>query len=273
MSVKFAAPNVDWRDVTIPAPPTHLEVPSPTPGLAPPVAADRFAVLPGRDDIFAAEHVLRARGLDFAGSAVYPEHVRPDPLKSWDVLRTIELVEARCAADDAVLDLGSFACQILPALDRLGFRNLHGIELDARVADMPGAARIDYRIGDMMATPWADGSFRAVTAISTIEHGFDLDRLLGEVSRLLGEGGIFSFSTDYWPQKIDTTGIVAFGMPWQIFSAQDIEAFVERAAAFGLEPVTPIGPHDLRSFPERTINWMNRQYTFIHGVFEKRSAA
>jgi len=64
--------------------------------------------------------------------------------------------------------------------------------------------------------------FSAITAISVIEHGFESDRLLAEVSRLLKVGGYFIVSVDYWKDKISTDGLTAFGMDWMIFSREDL---------------------------------------------------
>lgn len=74
------------------------------------------------------------------------------------------------------------------------------------------------------------------------------------------------FSTDYWPEKIDTTGTNLFGLPWQIFSAEEIHRFVERAKRHGLFPVRD--PHEaVRRVRQRPIRFENREYTFLYGAF------
>jgi SAM-dependent methyltransferase len=87
-----------------------------------------------------------------------------------------------------------------------------------------------------MQTPFADATFKAITSISVIEHGFDAQALLKEMSRLLQPGGYFIASFDYWPEKIDTTGIEFFGMDWLIFSRQEVADFIGQAAEYGLVP-------------------------------------
>ena len=90
---------------------------------------------------------------------------------------------------------------------------------------MPYADAIHYTTGDLLATPRPDGQFAAVTAISVIEHGVPDEGLCREVSRLLRPGGVFIFTTDYWPQKIVTTERM-FDLDWRIFDTAEIEALV-----------------------------------------------
>ena len=85
-------------------------------------------------------------------------NLRPDSVKSWDVLRSLEAITRRTGPDDPVLDMGSVGCAILPALHRLGYRRLAGIDLNPQVRHMPHAGEIDYRVGDMTATEWPDGT-------------------------------------------------------------------------------------------------------------------
>jgi SAM-dependent methyltransferase len=157
--------------------------------------------------------------------------------KSWDVLETIGFLEEHVGRDEAVLDLGAYSSEVPVALHHLGFRRVVGIDLDPRLSNMPHGDQIRYVTGDFMNTAFEDGAFKAITSISVIEHGFDPDRLLTEVARLLQPGGYFIASFDYWPEKIDTSGTTFFGMDWLIFSADDVRGLLEKAAQRRLHPV------------------------------------
>lgn len=181
-----------------------------------------------------------------------------DQVKSWDVLRTVEFIEQHVPKDRAVLDIGAYASEILVALHRLGYRRLAGVDLDPAVRRMPHGNAIKYEVADFLQTPFADGAFDAITSISVIEHGFQSDRLLKEMSRLLRPGGYFIASFDYWPDKIDTTGTTFFGMSWTIFSKSDVRSFIDDASRFGLRPMSEI----VMDANERPISCGGKQYTF-----------
>lgn len=234
-----------------------------------PAPLDQFAILQDRDEIFDGRAAMTQAGVDFAQSSIYPAHVRPDVIKSWDVWRSLQLIRAELSPQDTVLDFGCFACEIVPALDRMGFTDLHGIDLNERISDMPAAARANYIVGDMMAAPLADGTVAAVTAISTIEHGFDCGRLLGEVSRLLRPGGLFIFSTDFWPEKIDTSDVHEFGMGWNLFSDSEIVDLIGLSAGLGLRPNAPVTLDTLSEVDDTPVSWHGRDYTFLYGVLRK----
>jgi len=123
---------------------------------------------------------------------------------------------------------------------------------------MPEQGSIRYETTNFMHTPFPDASFKAITSISVIEHGFDSHSLLKEMSRLLQSGGYFIASFDYWPEKIDTTGIKFFGMDWLIFSKEDVNNFITLAATFGLRPSAPM---DFDS-DETCIEGGGKNYTF-----------
>jgi SAM-dependent methyltransferase len=201
------------------------------------------------------------RRLGFAGVATT---LVPDPIKSWDVLRALEAIQRRCAPTDPVLDMGSVGSAIPPALHRLGYLDVHGIDLDPRVTHMAHWDAVRYTVGDMTATPYEACSFGAITAISVLEHGFRPEPLLREVARLLKRGGFFFFSTDYWPDKIDTSGIRLFGMTWEIFSAEEIERFLLDARTAGLTPTSPAHTAP-RGITSRPISYEGFQYTFLAG--------
>lgn len=191
--------------------------------------------------------------------------------KSWDVRLTLDLLEQRLLHDEAILDLGAFASEMPCVLHRAGFRSLCGIDLNPRIRAMPFGHAIDWRVGDAMATRLRAGSFSAVVAISMLEHGFAPGRLLSEVTRLLRPGGLFVGSTDYWHEKIDTTGVSMFGVDWRIFSRDEVVALVEEARSHGLELLGEF--RDARSLDlscrDAPIDCGRRLYTFLWFAFQK----
>ncbi len=192
-----------------------------------------------------------------------------DPKKSWDLLKTLTFLEDHLTRNSPVLDIGAFASAVLPTLRKMGFENLTGIDLNPDVKKMPFADSIRYEVGDFMETPFEKGSFSAITAISVIEHGFRCQTLLTEVHRLLSPGGYFVASLDYWPEKIDTTGISVFGMDWTIFSRDELFGFVGEAEKYGLH--LP-GPMNL-DVEERVVHWSGKDYTFAWVVLQKKDAS
>jgi len=190
-----------------------------------------------------------------------------DKVKSWDVLSTLSFIQQKVANDEPILDIGCYASEIIVALHKIGYFHLVGVDLNPSLQKMPYPDSIRYEIGDFMHTNFADASFQAITSISVIEHGFNGPSLLKEMSRLLKPSGYLIASFDYWPEKIDTTGIKIFGMDWKIFSKDDIVNFIAEASGYGLFPVGEMkyGGKD------KVIDCGGKQYTFAWMVLEKKS--
>jgi len=181
-----------------------------------------------------------------------------DAIKSWDVLKTANFIKDHLPLETPVLDIGAYSSEILPVLHRMKYANLAGVDLNPRIKGMPFAGHIRYRVADFMAPPFPDKSFGAITAVSVIEHGFQSERLLREIARLLRPGGYFIASFDYWPIKVDTKGIDIFGMDWKIFSEEEVLAFIEDARVYGLSPCGEI----VLEAGDEVIHWAGKDYTF-----------
>lgn len=217
---------------------------------------------------------MRTQGIDCADGALRrllkKLHVISGPqvgdlFKSWDVQLTAEFLLENLRRDEPVLDIGAYASEILPALDNKGFSNLTGVDLNAAVTMMPSADRIRYHVGDFYGSLRAKEPFSAITAISVIEHGYEPERLFAEISRLLRPGGYFIASVDYWPEKIDTTGIRVFDLDWIVFSRADLQDLFTTASRYGLKPV---GNLDFVADVPLVV-WQGKRYTFAWLVVKK----
>lgn len=186
-------------------------------------------------------------------------------LKSWDILTTVDFIQERLQVTDPILDIGAYTSEILCVLHRLKYTALTGIDLEPNVVRMPFADKIRYEVGDFMRTHFVDETFAAITAISVIEHGFESNALLKEITRLLRPGGYFIASFDYWPNKIDTSGNDMYGMNWCIFSRGEVLAFLDKAKEYGL---SPYGPVKLET-SEAVIKLAGKSYTFAWLVLQK----
>lgn len=192
-----------------------------------------------------------------------------DHVKSWDVLKTVHFIEMNVPTSASILDLGAFASELPCILHKLNYSNVVGIDLNPAIRQMPYADSVRYEVADFMHTRFANESFDVITAISVIEHGYNGQILLRELSRLLRPGGYFVASFDYWPEKIKSDGIMIFGMDWRIFSEQEVRSFVQEAREYGL--MLP-GNLDLDS-AERAISCAGRDYTFAWLVLRKNAPA
>lgn len=235
-------------------------------------------VLKSRTDIALARRELNRRKLSFT-SPWWARVTRKvmardgievgDQVKSWDVLKTVNFLEKNLPSSASILDLGAFASELPCILHKLNYSNVVGVDLNPDIRNMPYADSVRYEVADFMHTPFANESFDVITAISVIEHGYNAQLLLRELSRLLRPGGYFVASFDYWPDKIKSDGIMIFGMDWRIFSEQEVRSFVQEAEEYGL--ILP-GQIDLDG-AERAISCAGRDYTFAWLVLRKNTPA
>ncbi len=192
--------------------------------------------------------------------------VMDDRAKNWDSLAALDCVLNNTTPRTRILDAGAeLYSVILPWLFLYGYRRLEGINL---VFDKPvRRGSILYEHGDITRTRYPEESFDAITCLSVIEHGVDVDAWLTEMSRILKPGGILFTSTDYWETPVDTREQSAYGVPVRIFSRADVQRLLEIAERAGLRLTGPLS----FACKDKVVHWQRvaLDYTFISFALRK----
>lgn len=111
-------------------------------------------------------------------------------------LRIERCIEAMEGATGSVLEIGCGAGRYTRAF--LHYRpdlQVHGCDIsrialaEAQAADKTG--KIEYKLGDALALPYADSSFDIVLLFDVFEHVTDVGKAASEVARVLKPGGVF----------------------------------------------------------------------------------
>lgn len=162
-----------------------------------------------------------------------------DPPKNWDSLAGLDLVLRTTDRKARIFDAGGeMYSMILPWLFLYGYRNLiaGNLVFSKKIRKGP----ITYEYSDIINTRFPNRYFDAVTCLSVIEHGVDLNAYFREMARIIRKGGILITSADYYETPIDTRGQQAYGVPIHIFTKEEILQAVELATKrYGFSLVSP----------------------------------
>jgi SAM-dependent methyltransferase len=183
-----------------------------------------------------------------------------DPAKTWDTLGALREVLTRTTPDARILDAGAeLYSRLLPWLYLYGYRNLLGNNLVFEGELRQGPIR--YEQGDITKTRFEAASFDAISCLSVIEHGVDLDAYFREMARVLKPGGVLVTSTDYFETATDTRGLAAYGVPIHVFTKPEILEAVEIAKRHDLHLTGPLDP----ASQDRVVHWTvhDLRYSFI----------
>ena len=207
-------------------------------------------VLLTHDEVALSTRVVREAGL--------PEY--SVAAKNWDSLGAYGSILDRTTPDARVLDSGGIMESVIVTwLWLAGYRDLWCIN-PIFVRPFRHAA-IHYEPGDATGTRFADEWFDAITCLSVVEHGVDLDGYFREAARILKPGGVLITSTDYFSEPIDVRGARAYGTDVKIFTRTEIEDALALASGYGL---VPTGPVPLES-DDKPVHWelTGLDYTFV----------
>jgi SAM-dependent methyltransferase len=191
--------------------------------------------------------------------------------KNWDHFLLYESL-ASTPKGAMIADLGCGDGHTLSLLHALGFQNVHGVDhkigwrvrakqLIAMKREKSLRPPFYLHRDDITKTPFAGETCDIAVSISTLEHGVDLERFFAEAGRILKPGGALFITTDYWDKEIKTNGSArAFGLPWKIFSYDQIESLIQIAGNHGFNLTQECS---VPSCGDKPVSWQGEGYTFI----------
>jgi len=219
--------------------------------------------------------------------------IHPDFVKCWDTWKMINFIKRKGSSESNILDIGCNGSPILPFLKKIGFSNLYGCDIDLKIRKRRLLRRLKNKISnkdpdrlinemlknknnfynlsiqDLQNTKYADKKFDFITSLSVIEHGVNVKNYFKEMSRILKPNGFLLTSTDYWPEKIETSSdVYQTGGNDVIFDKKEINEMIRNAEEEGLQLIEPIN----FEFEDKMVHWKrtNTTYTFIFFCLQKK---
>jgi ubiquinone/menaquinone biosynthesis C-methylase UbiE len=161
---------------------------------------------------YASEEGLAAR------KAVYTEVTGPDA-------RELVFTAIAEAAPQSVLEVGCGEGELAERVqNELGVEFV-ALDQSPRMVELTRARGVDARVGDVQDLPFADDSFDVAVAAWMLYHVPDLDRGLGELSRVLRPGGRLVATTnaaDHLQEMFELVGNGGFDVPFRAENGAEI---------------------------------------------------
>tara|TARA_A100001015_G_C14999254_1_gene717639 strand:- start:172 stop:927 length:756 start_codon:yes stop_codon:yes gene_type:complete len=201
-----------------------------------------------------------------------PHH---DDTKNWDIHKFIKLIQNQYNINDNlnILDAGSGSKPVL--LENLRKLNknfqLYAVDRIFKNEKRFIENNINFSIQDMSETNFENKKFDFIFSLSVIEHGVILESFFKEMSRILKKNSYLLITTDYWPEKIDTSDKFPYDKkfgPMKIFSKNEIKNIINLAKKYNFE-ILGENTLDEKLF-NKVCRWerMDEEYTFIYLPFK-----
>jgi ubiquinone/menaquinone biosynthesis C-methylase UbiE len=151
----------------------------------------------------------RTRWIAAASYNAAADHFDDEPLSFWDLISKRTVTNLKLQVGAKVLDIGcGTGASALPAAQAVGKNGfVVGVDLAARLLDRArtkaiaaGLDNVEFRLADMTALNYADGSFDAVVSVFSIFFVPDMEGLVRELWRMVRPGGKLAVTT--WGPRI-----------------------------------------------------------------------
>lgn len=194
-------------------------------------------------------------------------------LVSADRFNTWPLVSGLLARSPRRLELGPGLRPRLPVLGS------YFIDISPPVIRQLAARGGIATEADSAGLPFKDGKFELVCAFDLLEHIDDDRKLLGEVSRVLKDGGVFIVSfplhARLWTRFDEIAGHLRRYDPATVAALLAEHGLVlQKSAVYGMQPSSPrlvhFGLWWLENFRKEALWWYNRVLMPLGLLFQKR---
>jgi ubiquinone/menaquinone biosynthesis C-methylase UbiE len=137
------------------------------------------------------------------------DHFDDEPLRFWSLIGKRTVTNLKLQAGAKVLDVGcGTGASALPAAQAVGKNGfVVGVDLAARLLDRArtkalaaGFDNVEFRLADMTALNYPDGSFDAIVSVFSIFFVPDMEGLVRELWRMVRPGGKLAVTT--WGPRI-----------------------------------------------------------------------
>jgi len=137
------------------------------------------------------------------------DHFDDEPLRFWGLIGKRTITNLKLPAGAKVLDVGcGTGASALPAARAVGKKGfVVGVDLAARLLDRArtkalaaGFDNVEFRLADMTALNYPDGSFDAVVSVFSIFFVPEMEGLVRELWRMVRPGGKLAVTT--WGPRI-----------------------------------------------------------------------
>lgn len=240
-----------------------------------------ISILRDYKEITASRAYLKKLGLSFKKPSLYNRIAAKDwiglePLgdinKSWDLHEALNIIRTtNLDYSSSVLDMGAYGSEMPKILNTFGFKDISVVDLNSRIS-LPnhgfGFCK-DILIGDMYeSATYGKKRFKLITSFSVLEHGYDQDKFVAIIDKILSKNGLLLISFDFSSEKLDTKDLNLFGLTWDIFTPQKVLKLEKRLKEIGVSLLNSYESKRLK-YGNKVISHHGLDYTFAFMAFKR----
>lgn len=230
---------------------------------------------------YASRAYLKKSGLSFLTPKIYNSlamrglyftDIIGDINKSWEIHEIINVLRSQNPSPkSSYLDMGAYGSELPRVLNSMGYKNISAVDLNPNIKTSRHGLDFckNIIIGDMYDPKvYKNNKYKLISILSVLEHGYDLDKFVSIISKILSKDGLLFISVDFSSKKLNTKNMNLFGLSWDIFTPKMVIELENRLADIGVLPLIKFDYKKLKS-NFNPINHGGLDYTFAFMAFKK----